>query len=1140
MRDADPPDKPQDAPPPKRPPRKPRAPRPRRGRWHRFLHWLGSTSIGLLLLAGMLAALAGVYLRERPLPAPAWVQARIEQRLEEVLPQAEVTFGEMVFVMDGGWTPRVRLRDLVLRTPEGAEVLRVNEFKATFAGRPLLEGQVQPQAISLSGLIGRLVRTEEGRFVLSGGLTAGAPRREAATLPQLIGELDAVMQSPALSALTTVDLRAVTLRYEDRRAGRAWTVDGARARLNRQGRDLTIAADLALLGGGAEAATLEANYSSIIGATEADFGVSFDGVPAGDIAAQGPAFAWLDILRAPISGSVRTGLDAEGRFEPLNATLQIGAGVVQPNEGTRPIPFEGARSYFRYLPRQKLLRFDALSVRSAWISGEASGTASLGIDPESGRLEDLVAQIELADLSANPQRLYPEPVTLSGAGMDFRLALDPFRVELGRLEIRDGARTLRLSGGLTAEPEGWRLAVDGQMAALAPERLLTLWPEALKPKTRAWLDQNLLAGEVRNADLAFRADPGAPPRTYLAFDFTGASARFLRGMPPIEAGQGHFSLNDNRMVVTLDAGEVTAPAGGAVDLAGSSFIIPDVRVKDGAPSISRLRLRGGLQAALSVIDQPPLRIMSRVGQGVDLAEGRVLLEGAVAAPLKKGNGLDNVSYHFDGTLRGVTSDSLVKGRTLTAENLDLSVTDERVEIGGAGELDGVPFTGTWRQPIGKGVTGSSVSGSVTLSPGALETFGVALPRGAVSGEGEAAIEITLEKGARPSFALSSDLRGLRVAVPQVGWVKPAAQEGTLEVAGTLGSPPQIERLRVGVLGLQAAGRVELTEGGGLERVRFDDLRVGDWLDAPVDLLGRGRGNPVQVVLRGGSLDLRRANLGEGGGGGAGGGPRAPLGLALDRLQITDTIALTDMRGDFTTGGGGLDGSFEARLNGGAPVQGRVTPRNGRTAVRLTSSDAGGVLRSAGLLRQIAGGEMDLVLLPVGAAGSFEGDLKVTDVRVRNAPGIAALLNAVSVVGLINELNGDGIYFDTVQADFALTPDRLILREGSAVGASMGLSMDGLYGLESNNIAMQGVITPVYLLNGIGSLISRRGEGLIGFNYSLSGPARDPEVSVNPLSALAPGAARDLFRTRPRPPTTGTRNDPEEETQKPVVRDYEGR
>jgi hypothetical protein len=105
---------------------------------------------------------------------------------------------------------------------------------------------------------------------------------------------------------------------------------------------------------------------------------------------------------------------------------------------------------------------------------------------------------------------------------------------------------------------------------------------------------------------------------------------------------------------------------------------------------------------------------------------------------------------------------------------------------------------------------------------------------------------------------------------------------------------------------------------------------------------------------------------------------------------------------------------------------------------------------------------------------------------------------------------------------------------------MGLSMDGLYGLESNNIAMQGVITPVYLLNGIGSLISRRGEGLIGFNYSLSGPARDPEVSVNPLSALAPGAARDLFRTRPRPPTTGTRNDPEEETQKPVVRDYEGR
>ena len=37
-----------------------------------------------------------------------------------------------------------------------------------------------------------------------------------------------------------------------------------------------------------------------------------------------------------------------------------------------------------------------------------------------------------------------------------------------------------------------------------------------------------------------------------------------------------------------------------------------------------------------------------------------------------------------------------------------------------------------------------------------------------------------------------------------------------------------------------------------------------------------------------------------------------------------------------------------------------------------------------------------------------------------------------------------------------------------------------------------------------------GEGLLGFVYEMEGELDDPEVSVNPLSALAPGFLRGLF------------------------------
>ena len=49
---------------------------------------------------------------------------------------------------------------------------------------------------------------------------------------------------------------------------------------------------------------------------------------------------------------------------------------------------------------------------------------------------------------------------------------------------------------------------------------------------------------------------------------------------------------------------------------------------------------------------------------------------------------------------------------------------------------------------------------------------------------------------------------------------------------------------------------------------------------------------------------------------------------------------------------------------------------------------------------------------------------------------------------------------------------------------------------------------------LGSVVSRRGEGLFGFNYRMTGSSEDPKVSVNPLSILTPGIFRDIFRRSP--------------------------
>ncbi|WP_299030733.1 DUF3971 domain-containing protein [uncultured Sulfitobacter sp.] len=1094
----------------------PRPPRRRKRGWFLLLLGLFNAMWSLLVLVAVIAVGAVYFFYDRPVVMPNWVEARIEQRLEVEFPNARITFGELRLLMEEGWRPRVRLRDVAVADLEGRELIRFSEARVRLSMAALRGGQVQPSQIALRGVFATIIRAQDGTIALQTGMgTANAAGTGRMTnLGTLVSRIDDTLQQPGLAALQSAELRGLTLQFIDRRAKRAFTLDGGRLIAQRKDGALVVNADLALLADGAGVTTLSANYNSVIGTPEAQFGVRLVDASATDIATQSPAFAWLGSLRAPISGAVRSGVRADGTLAPLSATLQIGAGVLQPNAGTRPIPFQSARSYFSYDAAEGLLQFDELSVASKWVTASATGTATLtGL--RTGTLEALVGQFAVTQLRANPLALYPAPIELERAELDFRLQTAPFKLEIGRLDVFDQGKARHAFGTLTAEPEGWRLALDARADTLTPKRILELWPEGVKTRTRNWLEQNLIAADISNGDFALRISPGEAPRTFVAFDYRAAEVKFLRGLPPISQGRGHASLDGKRFVVSLDDGVLKAEQGGELRVERSAFILPDLGVKGGTPAIVRLNASGPLTAALWTLDQPPIGVMRRAGLPVALGDGQVDASGTLAFPLRRGGSPADVVFDVTGDVSALTSTTLLKGRTLRSDRMGLVASNTGVQISGKGTLDGVAFEGRWQQPIGAGSNTSTLRGTAQITPQALSAFSVALPEGMLQGAARADIGIDFARGQSPRMTIRSDLRGATLQVPQIGWRKPGSTRAALDMQLRLGAQPEVTRITLNGAGLDARGSITLAQGGGLGVMEMERLRLNDWLDVRAALEGKGSNRAPQVVVRGGRLDLRTATFGSSGsessaGGANRGPPPAPMRIRLDRLQITDTIWLQGFAGTFQTNGG-LDGPFEARVNGGTGVSGRVVPQRGRTAVRVTSADAGGILRSAGVLQQAVGGTMELALLPVGTAGAFDGQLKVEGVSIKDAPSMAALVNSLSVVGLVNEMNGDGIYFDEVEAEFRLTPGRMTLRRGSAVGASLGLSMDGVFATDTGQIAMQGVITPVYLLNGIGSLLTRKGEGLLGFNYRLSGAAKSPKVSINPLSVLAPGGLRNVLR-----------------------------
>jgi hypothetical protein len=112
------------------------------------------------------------------------------------------------------------------------------------------------------------------------------------------------------------------------------------------------------------------------------------------------------------------------------------------------------------------------------------------------------------------------------------------------------------------------------------------------------------------------------------------------------------------------------------------------------------------------------------------------------------------------------------------------------------------------------------------------------------------------------------------------------------------------------------------------------------------------------------------------------------------------------------------------------------------------------------------------------------------------------------------LNEKGLLLQEVDARFRLTPTQVILRRSSAFGPALGMSLDGYYTLGSGVMDMQGVLSPLFIVNGIGSPLTRKGEGLLGFSFILKGTSGKPKVKVNPLSIFTPGMFREIFRRPP--------------------------
>ncbi|MEY8143471.1 hypothetical protein [Falsihalocynthiibacter sp. CO-5D18] len=1050
---------------------------------------------------------------KRGINAPVWMIEQLETRLNANVIQGVVAVGGVRVELLDGLAPDIVFTDVVYLTEDGRPMAQVDRVHAVFAESPMFSPELLPRRVALSGAKVVLRRDRNGAFNLQfGGENAFAASGD---FKDVIRELKSLFEFPFLSEVEDVSVKDFDFELIDDFSGRTWNVSEAALVMNLAGGQIDIISSLAIARENSAPATMAFSLSAPKSGLAAQAMINVQNVRARDVALQSPALSWLGVLEAPISGALRTELLDDGSLGDLNGTLEIGAGALQPTPTAHPIPFSEAKAYFSYDPKRTKISFDLLQAKSDAGEVLAEGFSYLQ-DWDGARPGAMVTQLQFSKVVANPGNLMPEPAVFDGGALDFRLKLDPFVATIGQLSLTTDARKFLFDGEISAPEGDWDVRVNTRLNTIDHDSLLALWPVKVAPRTRKWLMENVTGGLIYNVVAAIRKTPGEQLRASLGYEFSDATVRYLKTFPPVKGGNGYVSLTGKTMTIAVNEGHVLVPNAGSLDVAGTVISMPDVTLRP-APMEIEMLARGEISTALSLLDLEPFRFVSKSGQNVEIAQGTADILAKFSFDIVKKVQLKDVTYDVTGKLLDVTSTSIVPSKILTSEQLDLHVTPESLRISGPGrigtEIDKVAFNVVWEQLFGPEHKGNSkVTGDIEISQEFVRAFGLGLPRNMLSGAGIAQIEIDMQKDTPPRFSMTSDLNRLGISLPEIGWSNPKNSTGTLAVSGVLGSPAQVESLELTASGLTARGKIEMSPNGGLKSARFDKVRLGKGLDVGVNVVGRGAGRKPEISVVNGTVDLRSFKLPSGSGGGSG-GAATPLTLRLDRLVLSNTLSLTDFKGDFSTGSG-ITGKYTGLVNGQAAVSGTLAPSGSGTAIRMRSSDAGAVLRAAGLYKNGHSGAMDLVLAPRGPAGHYSGRLVANDLRIRNAPGMASLLGAISVVGLLDQLEDSGLLFNEVVAEFVLTPERLTLMKSSAVGASMGISLSGAYEFGSQRIAMKGVLSPLYVLNGIGSIFTQKGEGLFGFNFSMTGTATAPKISVNPFSILTPGMFRDIFNGPP--------------------------
>lgn len=1035
--------------------------------------------IALEILAALVAGIAillGVAIWRISTDEPLRLQF-LTPYLEDALTPSdrrfEVTVDDTVLTW-AGWerTFDLRARGVHVAAADGQEIVSVPQVSLTLSLRAMLRGMVAPTSVEVFGPHLYLRRDEAGRFSVAGiGPEDSGPVADGGVLTAILDELQDEPEPGSLTGyLRRVSLESGSLTLEDERLGVTWDAPEASFVIRRSPGGLTgeLSASVTQLG------------------NPARFAARLDYDRASDSIGIGGSFAGLDV-------------PALGLLEPALMPLQGVDMRLQGNFTTR-IGLDG---------RVALTRFDVTGG-----PGQISMPAQFD-EPVPVQRVSLQGRVE--------------------AGGD-RLAIDSAVVELGGSQLAARVSVSGLVSGRT--PKTGALVVAGHVSAgnIPVETLGRYWPKQVARGAREWVVENITGGvaESGEVDFVLRLPGGggtvAIERLEGGFGGSELTLHYLRPLPPIENAAGQATFTDTAFNVEF--------AGGNLDrlvVQGGRLQISGLDLEDQVIEVTGVAA-GPLSDVLTLLDHPRLGYASELGLDPAAASGSATAELSFSFPAKKDLDFDRVKMSVRGEARDVELAGALFGQGVSAGALAVDLDNDGMDVTGDIRLAGLPVALQWRENFdldqaefrGRFVLDGSATGEQQRALG----FDL---RPYLDGPLAGQVVFTRMDETRTVVGADLDLTRAALDVPELVWGKAAGEPGrarfTLGLAGD--TPTEISDIAVNAGTLAAEGRARFgPDGTEIRSVELARLEFGKTRLRGVDVaITPAR---PEITIAGGEIDaepmMAREDEAD---------ALPPAGDGAPEEEPGDPLFLSAPRLDRVMFGEGRELSgvsvllerderhwqriiVDASLKGGAAFAVRYQPEpdSGQIGFSVTAEDAGEALRTFDVIDNVVGGRLAVtgVALASEPQRPLRGRAEISQFRLVRAPTLARILTLATLTGFVDVLTGEGLLFNRFTGEFVKTGGRVEVPLARAYGPSIGLTATGELDFDADTVDMKGTIAPAYVVNSIlgnipviGDLLQGgKGEGIFAATYHARGRLSEPEVSVNPLAALAPGFLRGLF------------------------------